>query len=76
MYNPNEMGFATNQIHAAKPNPIGPAPLVTPIYQTSTYIFENTQQGAARFALEEDGYIYTRLHNPNADETAARIAML
>lgn len=76
MYNPNEMGFSTNQIHAQKPKPIGPAPLVTPIYQTSTYIFENTQQGAARFALEEDGYIYTRLHNPNADETAARIAFL
>lgn len=76
MCNSNEMGFSTNQIHAAKPKPIGPAPLVTPIYQTSTYVFENTQQGAARFALEEDGYIYTRLHNPNADETAARIAYL
>lgn len=76
MYNPDKMNFSTNQIHAAKPKPIGPAPLVTPIYQTSTYIFENTQQGAARFALEEDGYIYTRLHNPNADETAARIAYL
>lgn len=76
MYNPDKMGFSTNQIHAAKPDPIGPAPLVTPIYQTSTYVFENTQQGAARFALEEDGYIYTRLHNPNADETAARIAYL
>ena len=76
MYNPDKMGFSTNQIHAAKPEPIGPAPLVTPIYQTSTYVFANTQQGAARFALEEDGYIYTRLHNPNADETAARIAFL
>ena len=76
MYNPDKMGFSTNQIHAAKPQPIGPAPLVTPIYQTSTYVFANTQQGAARFALEEDGYIYTRLHNPNADETAARIAYL
>ncbi|MBQ9951955.1 MAG: aminotransferase class I/II-fold pyridoxal phosphate-dependent enzyme [Clostridia bacterium] len=76
MYNPDKMGFSTNQIHAAKPEPIGPAPLVTPIYQTSTYVFANTQQGAARFALEEDGYIYTRLHNPNADETAARIAYL
>jgi len=76
MYNPNEMGFSTNQIHAEKPKPIGAAPLVTPIYQTSTYVFENTQQGAARFALEEPGYIYTRLHNPNADETAARIAFL
>ena len=76
MYNPEIMGFSTNQIHAGRPEPVGPAPLATPIYQTSTYIFANTQQGAARFALEEPGYIYTRLHNPNSDEAAARIAML
>ena len=76
MYDTENMGFSTNQIHAAKPDPVGPAPLQSPIYQTSTYIFESTQQGAARFALEEPGYIYTRLHNPNADEVAARIAAL
>ena len=76
MYDAEKMGFSTNQIHAAKPEPVGPAPLQSPIYQTSTYIFESTQQGAARFALEEPGYIYTRLHNPNADEVAARIATL
>ena len=76
MYDPEKMGFSTNQIHAARPEPDGVAPLATPIYQTSTYIFESTQQGAARFAGEEGGYIYTRLHNPNADEAAARIACL
>ena len=76
MYDTENMGFSTNQIHAAKPDPVGPAPLQSPIYQTSTYIFESTQQGAARFALEEPGYIYTRLHNPNANEVAARIAAL
>ena len=76
MYDSDKMGFSTNQIHAARPEPVGPAPLATPIYQTSTYIFANTQQGAARFAAEEPGYIYTRLHNPNGDEAAARIACL
>ena len=76
MYDPEKMSFSTNQIHAARPEPDGVAPLATPIYQTSTYIFESTQQGAARFAGEEGGYIYTRLHNPNADEAAARIACL
>lgn len=76
MYNPDKMAFSTNQIHAARPEPVGPAPLATPIYQTSTYIFASTQQGAARFSGEEAGYIYTRLHNPNADEAAARIACL
>lgn len=76
MYDPEAMGFSTNQIHAAKPEPFGPAPLQSPIYQTSTFIFENTRQGAARFALEEPGYIYTRLNNPTSDEVAARIACL
>lgn len=76
MYEPEGKSFSTNQIHAARPEPVGAAPLATPIYQTSTYIFANTQQGAARFAGEEAGYIYTRLHNPNADEAAARIACL
>ncbi len=76
MYNPEAMKFSTAQIHAARPAPCGPAPLNTPIYQTSTYIFANTAQGAARFAGEEDGYIYTRLHNPNGAETADRIAQL
>ena len=76
MYDPTDMGFSTNQIHAGRPEPFGPAPLQSPIYQTSAYIFESTQQGAARFALEEKGYIYTRLHSPNGDEVAARIAQL
>jgi methionine-gamma-lyase len=37
---------------------------VTPIYQTSTFAFENTQVGADRFAGKADGYIYTRIGNP------------
>lgn len=45
-----------------------PCPLtgshVRPIYQTSTFIFDNVEQGAKRFAGEEEGYIYTRLGNP------------
>jgi len=38
--------------------------VVTPIYQTSTFAFENTQVGADRFAGKVDGYIYTRIGNP------------
>ncbi|HGZ0736352.1 TPA: PLP-dependent aspartate aminotransferase family protein, partial [Escherichia coli] len=38
--------------------------LSTPIYQTSTFVFDSAAQGAARFALEEEGYIYSRLGNP------------
>ena len=69
-------GFSTQQIHGGRPSIPGYHPLVTPIFQTSTFIFENAAQGAARFAGEEGGYIYTRVGNPNQSQAAQRIAML
>jgi methionine-gamma-lyase len=54
-----ELKFATRCVHAGeKPDPVFGAH-TTPIFQTSTFIFENVEQGAARFAGEETGYIYT-----------------
>ncbi len=50
--------------------------LAPPIYQTSTFAFENVEQGAARFKGEEKGYIYTRLGNPNTDLLAQKVALL
>ena len=38
---------------------------VTPIYQTSTFVFKDVDQGARRFAGEEAGYIYTRVGQPD-----------
>lgn len=38
--------------------------IVTPIYQTSTFVFPSVEEGAARFSGESEGYIYTRLGNP------------
>ncbi len=56
-------GFASKLIHAGgSPDDCGSA--VTPIYQTSTFVFENARQGADRFAGKADGYIYTRIGNP------------
>jgi len=56
-----ELNFATKCVHAAeKPDPIYGAH-TTPIFQTSTFIFENSMQGAARFAGEEGGYVYARI---------------
>lgn len=56
-----EFNFATKCVHAAeKPDPIYGAH-TTPIFQTSTFIFENSIQGAARFAGEEGGYVYARI---------------
>lgn len=67
--------FATKAIHGGyEPNAAGA--LVTPIYQASTFTFETAEQGARRFAQEEEGYIYTRLGNPNSHELEEKIALL
>ena len=69
------MGFATQAIHGgSSPNAAGA--LVTPIYQASTFRFDSAEQGARRFALEEEGYIYTRLGNPNSTELEKKVALL
>ena len=47
-----------------------------PIFQSSTFVFDNTKQGASRFSGEESGYIYTRLGNPNANQIAQKLAVL
>lgn len=55
------MKFATECVHAGeKPDPVFGAH-TTPIFQTSTFIFESVEQGASRFAGEEAGYVYTRI---------------
>ncbi len=69
-------GFATQQIHVGKLEIPGIAPLATPIFQTSTFEFATTEQGAKRFALEEPGYIYTRLGNPNITKIGQKLAAL
>ena len=70
-----ELGFATRAIHGGhEPNAAGA--LVTPIYQASTFTFASAEQGGRRFALEEDGYIYTRLGNPNSSELEQKMALL
>lgn len=50
--------------------------LTSPLYQTSTFHFENAAQGAARFAGDEPGYIYTRLGNPTTTELEQKVAQL
>jgi methionine-gamma-lyase len=69
-------GFATKQIHAARVKVPGINPLTTPIFQTSTFVFDSTAQGAGRFSGEEQGYIYTRLGNPNNDQVAKKVAVM
>ena len=57
-------GIETRAIHAGVHPDQWQGAISAPIYQTSTFAFESTAQGAARFAGTEDGYIYTRLGNP------------
>lgn len=68
-------GFDTMAVHGAGgKNPFGT--LATPIYQTSTYVFDSAEQGGARFALEEPGYIYSRLGNPTSTQVEEKLALL
>ena len=70
-----QLGFATRAIHGgAAPNTFGA--LSAPIYQTSTFVFDSAAQGGSRFALQEDGYIYSRLGNPTCAVAEEKIALL
>ena len=50
--------------------------LTAPIYQTSTYVFDSVEEGAACFSGESNGYIYTRINNPTLSLLEKRIADL
>jgi len=71
-----QAGFSTKQIHGgSKTDPVTGS-LATPIYQTSTFVFDSAEQGGRRFAGEEEGYIYTRLHNPTNTQLEDKLAIL
>ena len=69
--------FETLQIHVGqeKPDP-GTDARAVPIYATTSYVFKDSAQAAARFGLSEGGNIYTRLMNPTSDVFEQRIAAL
>ncbi len=69
------MGFATRAIHGGHVKDQFGA-LATPIHQTATFTFESAEQGGRRFALEEGGYIYSRLGNPTNTQLEEKLAML
>ncbi|HZK00230.1 MAG TPA: methionine gamma-lyase [Tissierellaceae bacterium] len=71
----NNMDFSTRAVHAGfQKNEFGA--LATPIYQTSTFVFDSAEQGGKRFALEEPGYIYSRLGNPTNTQVEDKLANL
>lgn len=69
--------FETLQLHVGQesPDPVTGARAV-PIYQTSSYVFRNSEHAAARFGLSDPGNIYGRLTNPTEDVFEQRIAAL
>ncbi|HYK77078.1 MAG TPA: O-acetylhomoserine aminocarboxypropyltransferase/cysteine synthase [Daejeonella sp.] len=68
--------FETLQLHAGQaPDPTTGSRAV-PIYQTTSYVFNNSEHGANLFALKEFGNIYTRLMNPTTDVFEKRVAAL
>ena len=76
-YSYEKYNFETIQLHAGQeqPDPASGARAV-PIYQTTSYVFENSAHAAARFALTDSGNIYGRLTNSTADVFEQRIAAL
>ena len=75
MTNNKKMQFATRAIHAgSNDDPSGA--LTAPIHMTSTFAFDSVEQGAARFAGEEQGHFYTRISNPTQQLLEERMADL
>lgn len=70
------MKFNTKAIHFGAIHDKHFGAHVSPLYQTSTFVFEDCAQGGDRFAGRDNGYKYTRLGNPNTNEVAARMAAL
>ena len=72
-----ELRFETKQIHVGQEQPdSATGARAVPIYQTTSYVFNNAQHAADRFALKDAGNIYGRLTNPTEDVFEQRIAAL
>jgi O-acetylhomoserine/O-acetylserine sulfhydrylase len=72
----NDLHFETLQLHAGQePDPTTHSRAV-PIYQTTSYVFDNSEHAAKLFGLKEFGNIYTRIMNPTTDVFEKRIAAL
>lgn len=71
-----EFKFETLQLHAGEVVDATTKSRAVPIYQTTSFVFEDTQEGADLFALQKAGNIYTRITNPTTSAFEERIAAL
>lgn len=72
----SQFRFETLQVHAGQEPDGTTLSRAVPIYQTTSYVFKNSEHGANLFALKEFGNIYTRIMNPTTDVFEKRIAAL
>jgi O-acetylhomoserine (thiol)-lyase len=68
--------FSTNALHAGHDVKNNGGTRAVPLYQSTSYVFNNSDHAANLFALAEPGYIYTRINNPTVDVLEQRLAAL
>lgn len=71
-----KMKFDTISLHGGHTPDTDTGSRAVPIYQTTSYMFDDTEHASRLFALEEEGYIYTRIGNPTTEVLEQRVAML
>jgi len=69
-------GFATRSLHAGQEPDAATGARAPPIYQTTSYVFDDADDAAGQFALEKEGFIYSRLMNPTKASLQERLAAL
>lgn len=68
--------FSTNALHAGHDVTANGGTRAVPLYQSTSYVFKNSQHAADLFSLAEPGFIYTRINNPTNDILEQRLAAL
>lgn len=68
--------FATQALHAGHDVSLNKGTRAVPIYQSTAYVFDDSDHAASLFSLSKPGYIYTRLNNPTNDILEQRLASL
>ena len=76
MSEPKQLRFATNAVHAGQSPDPATGSRAVPIYQTTSYLFQNADHAGRLFGLQEFGNIYTRIMNPTTDVFEKRVAAL
>ncbi len=73
---PRPPGFDTLSLHSGQQADNSTGARAVPIYQTASYVFEDTDQAASLFNLERPGYVYSRISNPTVSVLEERLAAL